>query len=92
MRNVEDRARPQQRSHDGMLGVCMDTTSRISEVKRIPEERGARRFLEIQRGPSEKDTVGVWGRVGLWIWENEDMRRFDALFLHSRRRYKDFVA
>jgi len=92
MRNAEDRTRPQQRSHDGMLGVGMNAASRITEVKSVPEERGACRFLEIQSRPSEKDTVSVGRRVGLWERENEDLRRFDALFLHSRRCYEDFVA
>ena len=70
----------------------MNTASRIAEVKRIPEERSASRFLEIQSWPSEKDTVGVGRRVVLWVWENENMRRFDTLFLHSGRCYEDFIA
>lgn len=40
-----------------MLGMGMDTAASITDVERVPEERGAGGLLQIQSRPTEEDAV-----------------------------------
>lgn len=64
-----------------MLRVCVDTAPRIAQVKRVPEQRRARRFFEVLARAAQEDAVSVW--VGLGERKDEDMRGKDALLLNA---------
>ena len=59
VRNRKYRSIPEKRRHHRVLRMRVDTASRVSKIEGIPEKWGARGFLEVHRGTSEKYTVGV---------------------------------
>jgi hypothetical protein len=48
-----------QSSHDCMLRVRVDATSRTSQIEGIPKQRCARRFFERQRRAAKERTICV---------------------------------
>ena len=82
MRDLKKVTLPQQCRHHRVLRVCMNTTSRISLLERIAKQGCARRFFQVLFRTTQKDTICVGGRGGLWIRQNEHVRRFDPFFLN----------
>ncbi len=78
----------QQRGHDCVLRVRMDAAARPAQGERVPKERRARRLFKVERGPPEEDVVAI----GRGVWQDEDVRRVYALFLHARRRDVHLIA
>jgi hypothetical protein len=75
--------------HYRVLRMRVDTTARATQIKRVPEERRARRLAKIERRPTEEyPPIAVRRRVG----QDEDVRGLDALLLHARRRDEHLVA
>lgn len=70
----------------------MDTASCVSKVEGVPEQRCARGFFEVHRGPSEKYTVGVRRGCNLRVWKDKDVDGFDALLLDAGGGDEDLVA
>jgi hypothetical protein len=68
------------------MGV--DTAPCSAQIERVPEEGSACGFFEIERWSSEEDAITVRGGEG----QHEDVRRQNALFLHARRGYVDFIS
>ena len=84
MRDRKTRSRPEQSSHHRILRMRMNTAPRVSQLKRVPEKRRARRFLQIKLRPSEERPLGVGrGRGGLRVRQHEDVCRLDAFFLYA---------
>lgn len=63
----------------------MYTTPCVPQIESIPKEWGACRFFEVDCGFAQEDFV-PGGSERLRVWKDEDMRRFDALFLDTRGR------
>jgi hypothetical protein len=80
MRDLEFLAWPQECRHDSVLGMCMHATAGLAHVERIPEERSAGRFLQVQCWTPEENPVTSRMREG----KDEDVLRLDPLFLYSR--------
>lgn len=72
---------PQQRCHHRMLAMCMYTAPRVPQFKRVPKQRRASRFLQIEFRATVENAIVV--RRRLWVWEYEDVCRLDAFFLHA---------
>jgi len=72
-----------------MLRMRVDATTRVSQGERIPEQRRARRLLQVKRWSTQEDAIRRWI---LRVRYYENVRRLDAFLLHSRRRDVDNVA
>ena len=59
MRNLEYGSCPEKRGEHGVLGVRVDAAARRSQVKGVPEERGAGGLLERRGGPAEEPPIIV---------------------------------
>lgn len=67
----------------------VDAAPRSAQIERVPEQRGARGFLEIERRPSEEDAIAVRGGGE---GQHEDVRGQDAFFLHARGGDVDLIS
>lgn len=84
MRYLKKVTLPQQCRHHRILRVCMNTASCIPLIERVPKQGCTRRFFQVRFWATEKDAIGVRGRGGLWIGQDEDVRGFNPFFLNTR--------
>jgi len=68
--------------------MSVNAAPRAAQIKGVPEERRARGLFELERGPSEEDTIAIRSGKG----QHEDVRRLDAFFLHAGWRYVDLIS
>jgi hypothetical protein len=68
------------------MGV--NAAPRSTQIERVPEQGGARGFLEIERWSSEEDAIAVRSGKG----QHEDVGGQDAFFLHARGGYVDLIS